>query len=81
MNVTELYALTFWIDNEIHNANIVNKYQELHTILSQNSQPNQQKQPFENQKDNLITSLRDVPLNTLTLDQLDFLEKLGIASL
>jgi hypothetical protein len=79
MNVSELYDLTFWITNEIHDAKVPQKYQALHAILQQNSQPNHQQQPFESQKDDLIETLKNVPLRQLTRDQLDFLYHLGIA--
>jgi hypothetical protein len=79
VNVSELYNLTHWITREIQQTKIQNKYQTLQKILQQNSQPNQQQQPFETQKEDLISTLREVPLGQLTRDQLDFLEHLGIA--
>jgi len=80
MNVSELFELTHWITREIEGAQIPQKYQALQTILQQHSQPNQQKTPFESQKDGLINALIKVPLGQLTRDQLDFLYHLGIAS-
>lgn len=80
MNVSELFDLTHWVTNEIEGARVTQKYQELQKIIQQHSQPNQQKQPFESQKDNLIETLRDVPLGRLTRDQLAFLDQLGISS-
>jgi len=80
MNVSELYDLTNWITREIIEAQVLQKYQALQAILQQHSQPNQQRQPFETQKDDLIETLRDVPHGQLTIDQLTFLEQLGIAS-
>ena len=79
MNVSELFELTHWITREIEGAQIPQKYQTLQTILQQHSQPNQQKTPFESQKDDLINALNKVPLGQLTRDQLDFLSHLGIA--
>lgn len=79
MNVSELYELTNWIDSEITNRRIVRLYQQLHSILQQNTQPNQPKAPFEEQKNNLIAALRDVALDRVTKDQFEFLGKLGIA--
>jgi hypothetical protein len=79
MHVTELYELTKWIDAEIVAKQIVEKYQALHTILNQNAQPNRPQQPFESQKNDLIETLGSVPLDTLTIDQLEFLKKLSIA--
>ncbi|WP_187148401.1 hypothetical protein [Thioalkalivibrio sulfidiphilus] len=50
MQVEELYDLTSWIQAEIVDKQIVQKYQQLHKVLQVNTQPNQQKQPFEEQK-------------------------------
>ncbi|MFZ3116282.1 MAG: hypothetical protein WA121_11900 [Syntrophales bacterium] len=80
MNVSELLNLTTWIDEKVVKAQIVKKYEALHSILQQNSQPNQQKQPFESQKDELITILGGVNLDGLTKDQLNFLNNLGIGN-
>jgi len=79
MNVSELYSLTFWIEDEIVNTQIPQKYQALLQVLQQNAQPNQQKQPFERQRDDLIKTITKVPLNQLTKEQLLFLDALGIA--
>ena len=79
MNVSELYDLTYWIKSEIVKTQILQKYQALHSILQQHAQPNQQKQPFDTQKDDLINTLKSVPLHKLTKDQLLFLRELGIA--
>ena len=79
MNVSELFNLTHWITREIEQAQIPQKYQALQTVLQQNSQPNQQQQPFESQKEDLIQALNNVPLGQLTRDQLEFLSHLGIA--
>jgi hypothetical protein len=80
MDIEELYALTNWIDQEIGSKKIVKRYQLLQNILNQNSQANQARQPFEQQKSELLTALGSVSLQSLTIDQLNFLEKLGIAS-
>ncbi len=79
MNVSELYSLTFWIENKIVKVQIPQKYQALQQALQRNAQPNQQKQPFEAQKGDLIKAIEKVPLNQLTREQQSFLEKLGIA--
>jgi hypothetical protein len=79
MNVSGLYELTNWIQSEIEGKQIPKKYQALQQVLQRNAQPNQQKQPFENQKDDLIKTIRKVPLNQLTKDQVEFLRNLGIA--
>jgi len=79
MNVSELYDLTHWITKEIEGTQIPQKYQALQTIIQQHSQPNQQRQPFESQKDDLIKTIRAVPLGQLTRDQIYFLSHLGIS--
>jgi len=79
MNVSELFELTHWIDDEIVGKEIIQKYQQLHQILHRHTQPNQPKQPFETQKEDLIEALRSVALDQITKDQLAFLEKLGIS--
>lgn len=79
MNVSELFDLTYWVVSEIQNKNILQKYQALQEILQQHSQPNQQRQPFDSQKEDLINTLKGVPLASLTRDQLDFLSHLEIA--
>ncbi|GBD99130.1 hypothetical protein BMS3Abin07_01162 [bacterium BMS3Abin07] len=65
MNVSELYNLTYWIQNEIIETQIPQKYQTLQQILQQNAQPNQQKQRFESQKDNLIAAIEKVPFKLI----------------
>jgi len=80
MNVSELFALTKWINSEINAKQVSEKYQALHTILQQNSQPNQPKQPFEDQKNSLIETLSAVDLSALSTHQLAFLDSLNISS-
>jgi len=79
MTLNELYALTNWIELEISDKQVPQNYQALHSILSQNAQPNQPKQPFEQQKESLIKSINSVPLNKLTHGQIELLHSLGIA--
>lgn len=78
MNVSELFELTHWIEREISRTQVPQRYQELFSVLQANVQPNQAKQPFETQKDNLIGVLSAVPLDSLTKDQLAFLDRLNI---
>ncbi len=79
MNVSELYDLTHWVTDKIVSTQIPQKYQALQQILQQHTQPNQQKASFENQKNDLIETVSNVPLRELTKDQLLFLRELGIA--
>lgn len=80
MNVDELYHLTEWINSEIVGKKVPKLYSVLHNILNQNSQPNEQKQPFDDPKNKLFESLKNIPLSHLTIDQVNFLEKLGLAA-
>lgn len=79
MNVYELYALAHWVTDNIVSAKIPQKYQALQQILQQHAQPNQQKPSFETQQNDLIETIKIVPLRKLTKDQLLFLGELGIA--
>jgi len=79
MNISELFSLTHWVNDEVVSKQIPQKYQELQSILQQHVQPNQAKAPFDTQRNNLIEALRNAPLYMLTKDQLAFLHKLDIA--
>ncbi|RMH19505.1 MAG: hypothetical protein D6698_05635 [Gammaproteobacteria bacterium] len=79
MTLNELYRLTIWIESEISEKQILQLYQGLHAILNQNAQPNRPKQPFEQEKNNLIDVLGHVPINQLSHEQLAMLERFGIA--
>jgi hypothetical protein len=79
MQVDELYHLTTWIEAAIVGDEIAQKYQRLHQVLNRNAQPNQQKQPFENEKEELLKSLKKLPLTDLSLGQMEVLDKISIA--
>jgi len=79
MNVSELYSLTLWIEREFEEKSLLQKYVELRDVLNYNVQPNQPKQPFDTQKTNLLTALRQFNLSQLTVAQLTFLDSVGIA--
>jgi hypothetical protein len=78
MNVSELFDLTYWVTDQIATKQIPRKYQMLQQILQQHSLANQQKQPFDSEKNDLIEAINNVPLRQLTKDQLIFLRELGI---
>ena len=84
MNISELFQLTQWIKTEIADKQIVQKYQNLINIIDENIRPNRPpnatKKPFEQEKNLLLNTLREVPLNYLTWEQLNFLDKLKIKS-
>lgn len=79
MNVTELYQLTEWIDENIRATNVAGQYQAIHNALQKNAQAGQQQQPIEPHKENLIKIIADISLEQLTVDQLAFLSRLGIS--
>jgi len=81
MNVNELIGLTEWIQNEVVDAQIPQKYQQLQALLQQNTQPNQQNTQFDSQKEDLLTALRAIQTTSLSNDQVSFLSKLGIETL
>lgn len=80
MQVEELYDLTTWIQLEIIDKQIIQKYQKLHKVLQINTQPNEQKQPFEEQKTQLIDTLGNVATTDLSNGQIEILENIGIAT-
>lgn len=81
MNVSELYNLTEWVQSEVVNEQIPDKYQQLQALLQQNTQPNQQNTQFDSQKEELLSALRAIHTTSLSNDQVSFLSKLGIEQL
>lgn len=78
MNVPELYALGSWIERELGGGRIAGTYTSLLQILQRNAQPNQGKQGFEQQREDLLTFLRHIELTHLSVEQIEFLNRLGI---
>ena len=78
MHLNELLSLIRWVNTNIRSSKLIPSYNQLHKILNQNAQPNQQKQPFEDQRLNLDTALRQIPLTELGFNQIDFLEGCGV---
>lgn len=83
MQITELLRLTKWFMQNVIEKKIPNFYQNLFNKMNQNAKANtnQPKQPFEDEKNKLFDSLRKINLNSLTLEQVGFLEKLEIVDL
>ncbi len=83
MQISELLKLTKWYKDIIVAEQIPTKYQQLFNGMNQNvrANNNQPRQPFEAQRENLFKSLKKVTLNKLTLEQIKFLEQLGIKEL
>lgn len=78
MTIEELFALTEWVSREIQGRNVIQKFDALITVLKTNSRPNQEKQPFDEQKSDLLDTLLKINTNSLSYDQQRILEKLGI---
>lgn len=78
MNLTELSGLINWVKNELVDPQIVQKYSALLSILQTNLQPNQPKQPFEQQKNDLLSSLLKIKTDSLTKDQIKFLDAIDV---
>jgi hypothetical protein len=78
MNVDELYGLTNWIKTNVVNTQISNKYQGLFNVIHTNTQPNQQKRPFENEKNALINALEAININELTKEQIVYIDQMKI---
>ncbi len=78
MNIQELIDLSKWIKREIIDRQLPQKYGALLSVLQTNSQPNQPKQSFEAQKDELIDTLLTINTDNLTKEQLQFLEKIDL---
>jgi hypothetical protein len=83
MQITELLRLTKGFKESIVNKKIPQQYQQLFNVMNQNARTNnnQAKQPFESQREALFKSLKTVTLNKLTLEQIKFLDQLGITEL
>ena len=79
MNITELYQLTQWIDENVRAKDIAGKYQAVFNVLKQNARAGQQQQALEPHKEALIGAISSISLEELTIDQLAFLRRLGIA--
>lgn len=80
MQVVELLKLTHWIEKNVKLPQVAQKYQQLQAVLQQNvnARNNQPQQPFKEQKDNLINTLRVISTDSLTNEQERMLGTLGI---
>lgn len=83
MQIQELLRLADWFKENVVDEKIPNFYKNLHNKMNQNANANnnQPKQPFEQDKENLLNALETVNLNLLTLEQIGFLEQLEIIEL
>jgi hypothetical protein len=78
MQVTELLDLGNWFRNYDDEENIVDKYLSLYKAMEQNMS---YKTPFEEEKNNLLDAIKKVNFQSLSLEQIKFLEKIGILDL
>lgn len=81
MNVSELVSVLDWIESEVREAGLPAAYGNLGAILKQNAQGSQPAAPFAEQKAALLYLLRQIPLHTLTLAQVRFLDSLAVGEL
>lgn len=77
MNLAELWGLTEWLEREIKAAGIVQKYEALRDVTRQNAS-GQAQESIEEQRNALVLGLRAVPIDVLSLEQLEFLDRLNI---
>ncbi len=78
VQVAELYELLDWIDKDLRESHIQQKYHALQQKLHTNAQPNQQAQPLEDEKNSLIEALQSLPIETLSSAQQAYLAKLNV---
>ncbi len=83
MQVYELIKLTEWFEENVKGKQIPNKYEQLFQVISQNANArnNQPQQPFETQKEALLSALSSVSFDTLSIEQINLLEILEIKDL
>ncbi len=83
MQIEELLRLTDWFQLNIVDEEIPQYYQALFNKMNQNMRraANQAKLPFEDEKNILLDTLRDVYTDSLTLEQIGFLEEIGVLEL
>lgn len=78
MHASELYELTEWIETNIKTQKVQQKYQALHSALQKITQPNEPRQPFEEQKNELTKALAAVPLHSLNNEQRGLLNEIKL---
>lgn len=83
MQIIELIKLTKWFDENIVEKGIISKYSSLYRKMNQNIRrsSSQQRIPFEEEKNDLIESIKGVNFENLTLEQINFLKRLGVDEL
>lgn len=79
MDVEELLALTAWVDKFLVARRTHRQYNVLAAVLNENAQGVQPRKPMDQELAALFSNLEGVEVNQLTLDQLEFLGRLGLA--
>lgn len=80
MEIPELYQLSIWVNQEITEEQIIQKFTSLQAVFNHNvtRPPDQPLQAFQEQQQELIESLSSIKLTTLSLSQLHLLDQIEI---
>ncbi|GHT72517.1 hypothetical protein FACS189456_1230 [Bacteroidia bacterium] len=85
MQIIELLQLGAWCKTCIESQGIVGKYSALYSKINQNIRRNSNLQnsfvPFEAEKDILFESIKNITFQSLSLEQIKFLDRIGIVNL
>lgn len=83
MQIEELLQLSVWFKNNVEKNQIPQNYTKLYNKMNLNvrRQNGLQNQPFIEEKNNLFSSLEKVDYDDLTIEQIKFLEQLGVDNL
>jgi len=82
MQILELLNLAKWFDNTVVTPGIISEYGTLSSLITQNAQRGTgQAIPFEDQKNKLFESIKDINYNSLTLEQIKYLERIKVSDL
>lgn len=83
MQITELLKLTEWFEENIAENGVPAKYVALYNKMNQNIRrnTNQQLVPFEQEKENLYEAIKEINFQSLSLEQINFLNQIEITEL
>ncbi|TXD47818.1 hypothetical protein [Polaribacter sp. IC063] len=83
MQITELLKLTEWFDENIVEKGVPKKFTAFYNKMNQNIRRNgnQPLVPFEQEKENIINAIEDINFQSLSLEQINFLNQLEIVEL
>ena len=84
MQVAELLKLAEWFESNIVGAGVITGYVNLHNKMSQNIRSNGYHHTmvsFDAEKEKLFDSIGSITFQNLTLEQINFLDKLQVVSL